>query len=919
MLVCSIYIVPKDTKKAYAAEKYTSPITEYAKDADTTTWKVLWVVPLVTTAESGAQEGSKVSDLQLNNLENYIVPNFEDYIYEYSMHYMKIDSTIITVPKVEASNHGSSGYYIDAEPLQAAIEGEGVNVLKGTTLEPLKKYDQITCAWGPTNFDDNSKSVVTHGFAGLGGPRFDGLKAGFNQVPLFSTTLDVTEGDTWKDSEGNLTRHFYYCDLFVHEFMHNLEFWVSREYPDGVKREMPSPDGCWNYYTPFDGFDLMEDFYKNFFRGNVPVSIDSKETFGMTVTDYANNPAKFSNSEPLGVATASSIEELNKVLFDASMFNTDANTCINLAGNIDAAGAQLICIDTFEGTINGNGYCIANAKLENSHAFVRVLKKSGVIKDLHFVNINVNNKGIGAFTGAVVAENYGTISGCSVSGSIYNDDWQTGGICGENYATGTISNCSNSASVRGTARYVGGIAATSEGKIDHCFNTGTVSGDLAASITNILSGNCDKTYTLDTVATGNIGEHKTAQELLSDDFLALLNDGGSVWKKGTKYPVHSNIKFDPSEYEVIPDVNYVLYVNGGNVKQSDNTKINYKVKTYKTDLKASTITTTDKKGKTKVKNGKLIAGITLSESMPDISKGKFPVDNNAKKIATASISKGNVKITAKNQPGEVYLWVMDTGDKRAYTCEKVSVKPAPSKLQIFAQPDGNKDSKSVYKKDNIELGAETKLYLYPTYKLNGTMQKTEDASYTISVDDKVKDYFTVSQNASDPYSFSVKAISLKNNKKVTGKITIKCNENGKKAVFSATALNRVQKITLKSTSDPTLEAATGTAVLSIEKSDTAKTTKDFEISISKNNDTLETTDKPKLYAMGTEQGFDTTKMKEGKVKITSKPDKNQKKLSAKLDKDKKTLKVTSAKGVSAGTTGYYIIVYNTVEEKDIEL
>lgn len=104
MFVCSVCILPKNTKKANAIEKYTSPVTEYAAEEDSTIWKVLWVIPLVTTAENGAQKGSEVSDLQLHNLQNYIIPNFEDYIYEYSMHYMKIDSTVITVPSVEADS-----------------------------------------------------------------------------------------------------------------------------------------------------------------------------------------------------------------------------------------------------------------------------------------------------------------------------------------------------------------------------------------------------------------------------------------------------------------------------------------------------------------------------------------------------------------------------------------------------------------------------------------------------------------------------------------------------------------------------------------------------------------------------------------------------------------------------------------------
>lgn len=171
------------------------------------------------------------------------------------------------------------------------------------------------------------------------------------------------------------------------------------------------------------------------------------------------------------------------------------------------------------------------------------------------------------------------------------------------------------------------------------------------------------------------------------------------------------------------------------------------------------------------------------------------------------------------------------------------------------------------------------------------------------------------QDPDDKYCFIVMAKALKNNKKTTGKIIVQCNENGKKATFTAAAVNSVQGITLDSVSDMTDNTVSGAAIseFTIIKSDTDKKTGSFAISTAKSSNDFETTDKVKIYAMGSAAGFDQTQMAKGKVKITSKPDSNQKKLTAKLNKDKKTVTVTAAKKIPTGTSVYYLIMYNNSE------
>lgn len=329
----------------------------------------------------------------------------------------------------------------------------------------------------------------------------------------------------------------------------------------------------------------------------------------------------------------------------------------------------------------------------------------------------------------------------------------------------------------------------------------------------------------------------------------------------------------------------------------------------------------DKKGKSKVKKGKLVTGITSTSEKPALVKGKVSKDAAAVKVAKASISKGKVKVTAQKEPGSVYLWVMDTGDAGACICAKLTIKAAPSKLQIFAKASSDtnfsSDKKNLYKKDDIGLDNSVKLYVYPTYKENGQMKETKDASYSATVNRQMADYFTVTQDADNPYCFIVKANGLKNNKKTKGKITIQCNENGRKVVFAATAINSVQGISFSSVNGMADNTVSGSAVTSyvIGKSDTDKKTGNFSISINKNNSSFDTTDKVKLYAMGTADGFDKAMMEKGKVKVTSKPSGSQKKLTAKIGSDKKTVTVTAAKKIPAGTTIYYLVFYNNRQGK----
>ena len=85
--------------------------------------------------------------------------------------------------------------------------------------------------------------------------------------------------------------------------------------------------------------------------------------------------------------------------------------------------------------------------------------------------------------GAIVGTNYGTISGCSFSGTISGQN-NVGGIAGTNEGSGMIYNCKTEGSVEGD-HYVGGIVGQNVGTISYCSNTTGVNVSASEAVDNV--------------------------------------------------------------------------------------------------------------------------------------------------------------------------------------------------------------------------------------------------------------------------------------------------------------------------------------------------------------------------------------------------------------------------------------------------
>ena len=158
---------------------------------------------------------------------------------------------------------------------------------------------------------------------------------------------------------------------------------------------------------------------------------------------------------------------------------------VYLDSDVDLSGSKFVPIPTFGGTFEGQGHTVSGLELSGdaSHmGLFRYVQAVGTVRDLK-VTGNIDAAGTLNEIGAIVGTNYGTISGCSFSGTISGQN-NVGGIAGTNEGSGMIYNCKTEGSVEGD-HYVGGIVGQNVGTISYCSNTTGVNVSASEVVDNV--------------------------------------------------------------------------------------------------------------------------------------------------------------------------------------------------------------------------------------------------------------------------------------------------------------------------------------------------------------------------------------------------------------------------------------------------
>jgi len=211
----------------------------------------------------------------------------------------------------------------------------------------------------------------------------------------------------------------------------------------------------------------------------------------------------------------------------------------------------------FTGVFDGNDNAIWNftwnSDSRNSVGLFGYVGSGGRIKNLILQNVDVNAVG-GYDVGGLVGLNEGTITYCTVGGSVsgvafvgglvggnsfgtithcYSSarvwgEWNLGGLAGDNDSgtiadclstgaisgeyniggllgdndTGMITDCHSSAAVWGTGWNVGGLVGYSDGTIEKCYSTGSVDANSGAG--GLAGHNCEDGIIHDCYSTGSV-------------------------------------------------------------------------------------------------------------------------------------------------------------------------------------------------------------------------------------------------------------------------------------------------------------------------------------------------------------------------------------------------------------------------------
>ena len=193
-----------------------------------------------------------------------------------------------------------------------------------------------------------------------------------------------------------------------------------------------------------------------------------------------------------GSYTVTSADGLMNVAELVNGGKTDIN--ITLDKDIDLTGKEWTPIGTgysnkYTGTFDGGGHTIKGLTVTTNDQFVGLFGSigyAGTVKNVMMEDVQITSNRSSGFAGGVAGYSDGTIENCSVSGSVSGTVY-VGGVVGVQIG-GSITGCSSSATVNGTVD-VGGVAGqtNSSATLTACYATGNVIIEMAPK-KNIAGG-----------------------------------------------------------------------------------------------------------------------------------------------------------------------------------------------------------------------------------------------------------------------------------------------------------------------------------------------------------------------------------------------------------------------------------------------
>ena len=193
-----------------------------------------------------------------------------------------------------------------------------------------------------------------------------------------------------------------------------------------------------------------------------------------------------------GNYTVTSAEGLKNI---AKLVN-DGNTGIDitLTGNITLTGdwtpIGTSISNAYKGTFDGGNHTITGLTVTGSNEYAGLFGRigsGGTVKNVVLKDVQIESDNQYGCVGGVAGNSDGNIENCSVSGSV-SSRCTAGGVVGQQFG-GSITLCGSSATVKGTGE-VGGVAGKTDNSatLTACYATGNVTFERASTINTFAGG-----------------------------------------------------------------------------------------------------------------------------------------------------------------------------------------------------------------------------------------------------------------------------------------------------------------------------------------------------------------------------------------------------------------------------------------------
>ena len=194
-----------------------------------------------------------------------------------------------------------------------------------------------------------------------------------------------------------------------------------------------------------------------------------------------------------GNYTVTTAEGLKAVADIANNGNRSIN--ITLDKDIDLTGTTWTPIGTtynnsYTGTFDGGGNTITGLTVTGSNEYAGLFGRigsGGTVKNVVLKDVQIESDNQYGCIGGVAGNSDGDIENCSVSGSV-SGRYTAGGVVGQQFG-GSITLCGSSATVKGTGE-VGGVAGKTDNSatLTACYATGNVTFERASTINTFAGG-----------------------------------------------------------------------------------------------------------------------------------------------------------------------------------------------------------------------------------------------------------------------------------------------------------------------------------------------------------------------------------------------------------------------------------------------